>query len=170
MICNISFVSHSVLLMPHTTCSPAEDDLPASSSWSLAPSDVDSIPTASTPRDAEDAEVGSREGTHQKEAPEAPQDSLPDFAPDSTPEPAVVPESGRRPLRKKGKTVTPAASVQPEAPDNLLEALKGASIEEEHRTIMSAVIQKVQLAKSRLTEACSSLLTGFEVRNLKYVM
>ena len=59
--------------------------------------------------------------------------------------------------------------VQPEAPDNLLEALNGASIEEEHRTVMSAVIQKVQLAKSRLTEACSSLLTGFEVRILIYV-
>ena len=53
----------------------------------------------------------------------------------------MVPESGKRPLRKKGKTVTPAASVQPEAPDNLLEALNGASIEEEHRTVMSAVIQ-----------------------------
>ena len=94
-----------------------------------------------------------------------PQGSLPDSAPDSMPEPAVVSESGRRPLRKKGKTVTPAASVQPEAPDNLLEALQGASIKEEHRTIMSAVIQKVQLAKSGLTEACSSLLTGFEVRS-----
>ena len=31
---------------------------------------------------------------------------------------------------------------------------------------MSAVIQKVQLAKSGLTEACSSLLSGFEVRSL----
>ena len=78
----------------------------------------------------------------------------------------MAPESGRRPLRKKGKTVTPAASVQPEAPDNLLEALNGASIEEEHRTVMSAVIQKVQLTKSGLTEACNSLLTGFEVRIL----
>ena len=85
------------------------------------------------------------------------------------PEPTVAPESGGRPLRKKGKTVTPAASVQPEVPDNLLEALNGASIEEEHRTVMSAVIQKVQLAKSGLTEACSSLLTGFEVRISIYV-
>ena len=73
--------------MPHTACSPADDDLPTSSSGSLDPLDVDSIPTASTPRDAEDAEVGSQEGTHQEEAPEAPQGSLPDFAPDSTPEP-----------------------------------------------------------------------------------
>ena len=136
MIYNFSFFPHSVLLMPHTACSPADDDLPASSSGSLAASDVESIPTASTPRATEDAEVGSREGTRQEEeAPEMPQGNLLDFAPDSTSEPAVVPESGRRPLRKKDKTVTPAAPVQPEAPDNLLEALKGACIEEEHRTI-----------------------------------
>ena len=59
----------------------------------------------------------------------------------------------------------PVTPVQLEAPDNLLEALKGASIDEEHRTIMSAVIQKVQSAKSGLSEACTSLLTGFEVSN-----
>ena len=81
----------------------------------------------------------------------------------------MAPESGGRPLRKKAKTVTPAASVQPEVLDSFLEALNGASIKEEHRTVMSAVIQKVQLAKSGLTEACSSLLTGFEVRILIYV-
>ena len=131
---------------------------------------MDSLLAASTPRDADDAEVGSREGTHpEEEASEVSQNNLPDFAPDSAPEPTVAPESGGRPLRKKGKTVTPAASVQPEAPDSLLEALKGASIEEEHRAFMSAVIQKVQLAKSGLTEACSSLLTGFEVRISIYV-
>ena len=131
---------------------------------------MDSLPTASTPRDADDAEVGSQEGTHQGErAPEVSQDNLPDFAPDSAPEPIVAPESGGRPLHKKGKTATPAASVQPKVPDNLLEALNGASIEEEHRTVMSAVIQKVQLAKSGLTKACSSLLTGFEVRISIYV-
>ena len=128
---------------------------------------MDSLPTASTPRDADEAEVGSREGTRQEgEAPEVPQGNLPDFAPDSAPEPLVAPKSGGRPLRKKGKTVTPAASVQSEVPDSLLEALNDASIEEEHHTVMSAVIQKVQLAKSGLTEACSSLLTGFEVRIL----
>ena len=126
---------------------------------------MESLPTASTPRAADDAEVGSQEGTHQEEeAPEVSQDNLPDFALDSAPEPTVAPESGGRSLRKKGKTVTPAASVQPKVPDNLPEALNGASIEEGHRTVMSAVIQKVQLAKSGLTEACSSLLTGFEVR------
>ena len=57
----------------------------------------------------------------------------------------------------------PVTPVQPEVPDNLLEVLDGASIDEEHRTIMSTVIQKVQSAKSKLTEACASVLTGFEV-------
>ena len=59
----------------------------------------------------------------------------------------------------------PVASVHPEAPDNFLEAFRGASIDEEHRTIMSAEVKKVQSAKSGLTEACASLLTGFEVSN-----
>ena len=61
----------------------------------------------------------------------------------------------------------PVTPIQLEAPDNLLEVLEGASIDEEHRTIMSAVVQKVRSAKSGLTEACASLLTGFKVnRNM----
>ena len=59
----------------------------------------------------------------------------------------------------------PVSSVYPEALDNLLEALRGASIDEEHHTIMSAVIEKVQSAKNGLTEACASFLSGFEVSN-----
>ena len=50
-------------------------------------------------------------------------------------------------------------------PDALLAALQSASIVEEHRTLMGAVIEKIQSAKSGLTEACTSLLTGFEVSN-----
>ena len=57
----------------------------------------------------------------------------------------------------------PVTFVHPEAPDNLLGALRGAPIDEEHRTIMSAVIKKVQSAKCGLTEVCASLLIGFEV-------
>ena len=143
-----------------------------------------SLLTASSPRDADDAAVESQKGPGQEEeVPEVPQGNLPDFGnkggktpegsksgpgPDSTPESSVVPEFDGRSLHKKGKTATPVTSVQPEAPDNLLEALNGASIDEEHRTVMSAVIQKVQSAKSGLTEACTSLLTGFEV-SLEYV-
>ena len=138
-----------------------------------------SLPTASSPLPTDDAEVESRKGLHQEEVVlEAPQGDLPDSRPkggkspevsksgpglDTAPEPLVVPESGRRRLHTKVKPATPVTSIQPEAPDNLLEVLNGASIDEEHRTIMSAVIQKVQSAKSGLTEACASLLTGFEV-------
>ena len=63
----------------------------------------------------------------------------------------------------------PMTSVTPEAPDSLLEALRGASMDGEHRTLTSAVIQKVLSAQSELTEACTSLLTGFEVSNQKCV-
>ena len=138
-----------------------------------------SLPTASSPLPTDDAEVESRRGQNQEEVVlEAPQGNLPDSkpkggkapegsksgpGPDVAPEPSMVPESDRRRLHKKGKPTTPVTSVQPEASGNLLEVLNGASINEEHCTIMSAVIQKVQSAKSGLTEACASLLTGFEV-------
>ena len=144
-----------------------------------------SLPTASSPLPTDDAEVESRRGQNQEEVVlEAPQGDLPDSrpkggkapegsksgpGPDTAPEPSAVPESDRRRLHKKGKPATPATSVHPEAPDNLLEALNGASIDEEHRTVMSAVIQKVQSAKSGLTEACTSLLTGFEVCVQKHI-
>ena len=94
---------------------------------------------------------------------ETPQGSKPGPRPDTTPEPSKVPESGGGPPSKRSKSTVPAAPVQSEASDNMLEALQGASIDEEHCAIMSAVVQKVQSAKSGLTEACTSLLTGFEV-------
>ena len=57
-------------------------------------------------------------------------------------------------------------SAQPEASDNLLEVLRGASIEDEHRTLMGTVIEKVRSTKGGLAEACTSLLTCFEVKNV----
>jgi hypothetical protein len=92
-----------------------------------------------------------------------PQGSKSGFVPDTAPESSTVSDRGRRTPSKRSKPSEPAASVQPEVPDNLLEVLEGASIDKEHRTIMSTVIQKVQSAKSGLTEACASLLTCFEV-------
>ena len=61
--------------------------------------------------------------------------------------------------------IPPVTSVQPEAPDNLLEVLRGASIVDEHRALMGTVIEKVQFIKSGVIEACTSLLSGFEVSN-----
>ena len=92
-----------------------------------------------------------------------PKGSKSGLEPDTALEPSMVPDSGRQPPSKRSKPTEPVTSVQPEAPDNLLETLNGDCIPEGHRTIMSAVIQKVQSAKSGLTEACASLLTGFEV-------
>ena len=68
--------------------------------------------------------------------------------PDTAPEPTVVPDTGRKPLPKGGKLSVPMTSVHPEASDNLLEVLGGASIDEEHRTLMSTVIEKVRSSKS----------------------
>ena len=145
--------------------------------------DSDPVPTATSPHPADDAKVLSQEAPGRGEiVPEAPQGNLMDSEsrgdgppessefgpqPNTAPEPPVVPGPGRLSPSKRGETPVPVTSVHPEAPDNLLEALRSASIEEEHRTIMSAVIQKVQSAKSGLTEACTSLLTGFEVSVLK---
>ena len=85
--------------------------------------------------------------------------------PNTVPEPSVVPDSGGQPLVREGEPSVLRTSATPEASDCLLEVLRGASMDEEHRTLMSVVIQKVLSAKSGLTDACTSLLTGFEVSN-----
>ena len=77
-------------------------------------------------------------------------------------------ESGvEPPLKEGGAPLPPMAPVHPGAPDNLMEALRGASVVDEHCVLMSAVIEKIKSAKSGLNEACSNLLTGFEVRKRK---
>ena len=86
--------------------------------------------------------------------------------PVTTPEPTKVLDFNKQPLAKEGEPAVPMTSAQPEASDNLLEVLRGASIEDEHRTLMGTVIEKVRSAKSGLTEACTSLLTGFEVKKV----
>ena len=88
--------------------------------------------------------------------------------PDTAPEPPVVPDSGRQPPVKGGEPSVPMTYAHLEASDNLVEALQSTSLDEGHRTLMSTVITKVQSAKSGLTEACASLLTGFEVSILNY--
>ena len=78
----------------------------------------------------------------------------------------MAPESGEQPpLKEGGAPLPPVVPVHPGVPDNLMEALRGASVMDEHRTLMGAVIEKVQSAKSGLNEACNNLLTGFEVRD-----
>ena len=64
--------------------------------------------------------------------------------PDAIPETNTAPESSRRPPSARGGvSVPPAISVQPEVPDTLSAALKSASIVDEHRALMGAVIEKI---------------------------
>ena len=150
---------------------------------------MNSLPTATSPWLADDTEVWTQRVPEQGEAAlETPQGEIPDAGhmgskipadyvdgsrsklgsqPDTASEPPKVPDSGRQPLAREGEPAMPMTSVAPEASDSLLEVLRVASMDEEHRTLMSAVIQKVRSAKGGLTEACTSLLTGFEVSNQK---
>ena len=151
---------------------------------------MNSLPTTTTPQPTDDMKVLSRRLPEQGEVTlETPQGGIPDVGhagfkipadrvdesqgqpgsqPNTISEPSMVPDSGGRPLVKEGEPSVSRTSVAHEAPECLLKALRGASVDEEHRTLMSMVIRKVSSAKSGLTEACTSLLTGFEVSN-KYV-
>ena len=118
-----------------------------------------SLLTTSTPRPADNVEVLYRKASSRGEVVlGAPRGDLSEPGckgsktptgsefvpqPNTAPEPSMVPDSGRRSPIKGGQPPVLVSSVLPEAPVNLLEALCGASVDEEHRTIMSAVIEKV---------------------------
>ena len=54
-------------------------------------------------------------------------------------------------------------------PVELKDLLGRVSISEDHRTLMSTVIERISSAESGLHEAFMSLLTGFEVREMMYI-
>ena len=69
--------------------------------------------------------------------------------PNTSPETYTAPESGEQPPSKEGGMPMPlVTSVQLEVLDNLLEALRGASIVEEHRILMGMVIERVQPSRA----------------------
>ena len=70
----------------------------------------------------------------------------------------------------KGVRTPTVASRGPEAPDTLMDMLQHASVSEEHRTLMGTVVEKVLSAKSGLNEAFTSLLRGFEVCNVIFLI
>ena len=55
-------------------------------------------------------------------------------------------------------------------PDTLTGLLERAALSEEHRSLMSTVLEKISSATSGLNEAFTSLLRGFEVSNEKYII
>ena len=88
---------------------------------------------------------------------------------DAISETNTAPESSRQPHSAGGgMPVPPATSVQPEVSDALLVALQDASIVDEHRALMGAVIEKIQSTESGLNEACISLIRGFEVCFMRF--
>ena len=129
----------------------------------------ETLPSATSPRDLDGAEASSRRIPVPRgnpaavwEAPEGeasatghmgeqiPMDTddggLNQFGlhPNITPKTPTVPELGEQPHSKgRGAPILPVTSVQPGAPDQLLGALRGASIIDEHRTLMGMVIGKV---------------------------
>ena len=74
-------------------------------------------------------------------------------------------------MMQNGRISAPLPSVVPVHPgasDNLMEAQRGASVMNEHRVLMGAVIEKIQYAESGLNGACISLIKGFEVCCMRF--
>ena len=95
----------------------------------------------------------------------------PEFGPqpDTILETNTAPKPSRRPPSAGGGVpVPPAISVQLEVSDVLLAALKSASIVDEHRALMGAVIKEIQSAEGGWNEACISLIRGFEVCFMRF--
>ena len=104
-------------------------------------------PPTSPPHEAVDTEVSSRRGL--------------DFSkPKASTSAALSPEhSAPTGGDKKGPT---EFGVRP---DTLTDLLERASLPEEHRSLMSTVLEKISSATSGLNEAFTSLLKGFKVHN-----
>ena len=62
-----------------------------------------------------------------------------------------------------GLPTPPASSVRAELPGGLSAMLKNASIVDEHRALMGAVVERIQSAESGLNESCFGLIKAFEV-------
>ena len=54
--------------------------------------------------------------------------------------------------------------------DALRDLLGQVAVSEAHRTLMGTVIERISSAESGLHEAVISLLTGFEVRKMMYLL
>ena len=77
-------------------------------------------------------------------------------------------QSPLRPAFKKGhRTSLAPPGVWSE---ELKDLLRRASISEDHRVLMGTVIERISSAESGLHEAVRSLLTGFEVRKMMYLL
>ena len=127
----------------------------SSSSGDLHPKMIESEtpPPAIPPCKAGDPEVSSRRVSPSPAGPESSR---------------MSPQSPPRPAFEKGHRTSPAPpGVRSE---ELKDLLGRASISEDHRALMGTVIERISSAESGLHEAVRSLLTGFEVRKMMYLL
>ena len=109
-------------------------------------------PPTSPPHEAGDPEVSSLR------SPDLPK-------PEANPSAALSPE---RSAPTGGDEKGPAQfGVRP---DTLTFLLERAALSEEHRSLMSMVLEKISSATIGLNEAFMSMLRGFEVCNEKYII
>ena len=128
--------------------------LQSSSSGDLLPEMMESEtpPPVSLPHEADDPEVSSRRISHDPPRPEG--------NPSATRSPEYL-------APKESNKKSPGLSGA--QPDVLIGLLEQATISEAHRTLMSAVVERISSAKNGLHEAFMSLLKGFEVRKVIYI-
>ena len=108
-------------------------------------------PSATPSGGADDPEVSSRRVSSSPAGPEGSR---------------MSPQSPPRPAFEKGHRTSPGPpGVRSE---ELKDLLGRASISEDHRALMGAVIERISSAERGLHEAVRSLLTGFEVRKMMY--
>ena len=110
-------------------------------------------PRASTAREADDPEVSSRRIS--------PDPTRPEGNPLATrsPEDSAPKESNRK-----------SPGLSGARPDALMNLLEQAAISEAHRTLMGTLVERISSADSGLHEAFISLLRGFEVRKVIYIL
>ena len=110
------------------------------------------------PPDSSDQEAGDPEVLSRRASPDP-------MRPEDNP---IDPRSPQRPALEESKQKSPAPSGM--RSDVLRELLERAAISEEHRTLMDTVMERISSAESGLHEAFMSLLTGFEVLEMIYLL
>ena len=148
---------HSSLNCRHISYNPARSPAGQSSSEDSLSSNVvvsETPPGTPFPKSGRDTEVSSQIDSESDKVLEA----------------SKAPGLGERPPSMEGGLPTPpATSVYVGLPGGLSTVLKNASIINEHRTLMGAVVEKIQSAESGLNVSCLGLIKAFEVcflRNL----
>ena len=102
-------------------------------------------------------------------------DLRPEMMESETP-PSAAPSCGADDPEVSSRRVSPSpAGPGGPAPtgvrsEELKDLLGRASISEDHRALMGTVIERISSAESGLHEAVRSLLTGFEVRKMMYLL